>query len=45
MEESQPFVHGVKLHGPKGEIVRIKGVFDDGAMINAIDSGIFEKIK
>ena len=35
LEDSQPFVHGVKLHGPKGEIVRLKGVFDDGAMINA----------
>ena len=45
LEESQPFVLGIKLHGPKGEIVRLKGVFDDGAMISAIDSGVFEKIR
>ena len=45
LEDSQPFVHGVKLHGPKGEIDRLKGVFDDGAMINAMDSRVFEKIE
>lgn len=45
LQESKPFIHEVKLHGPKGEIVRIRGVFDDGAMINAIDSEIFDKIR
>ena len=45
LEESQLFVHGVKLHGPKEEIVRLKGVFDDGAMINTMDSGVFKKIE
>lgn len=44
LEASSPFVHGVRLHGPKGEIVRMKGVFDDGALINAIDSKLFEKV-
>lgn len=45
LEESKPFIHEVKLMGPKGEIVRIKGVFDDGAMINAMDTVVFEKVK
>lgn len=45
MERSDPFVHGVKLLGPRGEIVRIKGVFDDGAMINAIDQNVFDMVR
>ena len=45
LEESQPFVLGVKLHGPKGEIVWLKGVLDDGTMISAINSGVFKKIR
>jgi len=45
LEESNPFIHGVALHGPKGEIVRLRGVFDDGAMINAIDSRVFSIVK
>ena len=45
LEDSQPFIHGVKLHGPKGEIVRLNGVFNDRAMINAMDSRVFERIE
>jgi hypothetical protein len=45
LEESDPFVHEVELHGPKGEIVRFRGVFDDGATINAIDEKLFAMIK
>jgi hypothetical protein len=45
IEESKPFVHGVKLHGPQGEVVCIKGVLDDGAMINAIDVAVSELVK
>ena len=45
LEESKPFIHGVILHGTKGSIVRIKGVFNDGAMINAIDENVFEQVK
>ena len=39
-----PFIHRIHLHGPKGEINRIKSIFDDGAMINTIDSNIFNVI-
>ena len=45
LEESDPFIHGVALQGPKGEVVRLRGVFDDGPTINAIDSKIFALIK
>ena len=45
LEESDPFIHGVALRGPKGEVVRFRGVFDDGASISAIDSEVFAMIK
>ena len=45
LEESNPFVHGVELHGPKGETVRLRGVFDDGATINVIDEKTFAMVK
>lgn len=31
-----PFVHGIKILGPKGEITRVQGSFDDGAMVGAM---------
>ena len=40
-EASLPFVHGVELSGPKGEIVRFRSVFDDGALVNAIDETLY----
>ena len=40
-EASLPFVHGVELSGPKGEIVRFRSVFDDGALVNAIDEALY----
>jgi hypothetical protein len=45
LEESSPFVHGVELHGPKGETVRLKSVFDDSAGINAINTKVFATVK
>lgn len=38
IEKSVPFTQWVQLLGPRGEVVRMRGVFDDGAMINAIDT-------
>ncbi|KIM44034.1 hypothetical protein M413DRAFT_56786, partial [Hebeloma cylindrosporum] len=43
--KSVPFVHAVELEGPKGEGVQTKGVFDDGAMVNAIDLDVFSRVK
>ena len=42
---SIPFVYGVKLEGPKGEIVQMRSVFDDGARVNAIDANVFAQVK
>ena len=44
-ETSLPFVHGVELSGPKGEIVRFRSVFDDGALVNAIDETLYLTLK
>ena len=44
-EASIPFVHGVELAGPKGEIVRFRSVFDDGALVNAIDETLYHTLK
>ena len=44
-EASIPFVHGVELSGPKGEIVRFQSVFDDGALVNAIDETLYLTLK
>ena len=44
-EVSLPFVHGVELSGPKGEIVRFRSVFDDGALVNAIDETLYLALK
>jgi hypothetical protein len=39
------FVHEVQLLGPKGKIVRICVVFDDGAMICGMSTQIYKKVK
>ncbi|KAF8221852.1 hypothetical protein L208DRAFT_1325810, partial [Tricholoma matsutake] len=40
---SQPFLHTIELHGPQGEIVRIKSTFDDGAMVNTVNLSVYQK--
>jgi len=40
-----PFVHGIALNGPNGSVVRVRGVFDSGAMVNALCSAVYDKIK
>ncbi|KAF8198661.1 hypothetical protein K438DRAFT_1583890, partial [Mycena galopus ATCC 62051] len=44
-KNSVPFVQNVQLGGPQGEIVRMRGVVDDGAMVSAIDSKVYERVK
>ena len=44
-EASIPFVHGVELARPKGEIVRFRCVFDDGALVNAINEALYFMLK
>ena len=40
-----PFKQGIQLYGPKGEIVRVEGLFNGGAMVAAICTSVFEKVK
>jgi hypothetical protein len=40
-----PFQYMVKLHRPWGEIVRLNGTFDDGAMVNTVDLQAFQTVK
>ena len=42
---SLPFVHGVELAGPKGEVVRFWSVFDDGALVNTINEVLYQTLK
>ena len=44
-EASNPFVHGVEIAGPKGEVVRFRSVFDDGALVNAIDETLYRTLE
>jgi hypothetical protein len=41
----RPFMHEVQLLGPKGEIVRVHVVFDDGTMICTMCAQIYKKVK
>ena len=42
---SLPFVHRVALAGLKGEVVRLRSMFNDGASINAIDETLYQTLK
>ena len=39
----RPFIHKVELQGTKGGRLYIKGLFDNGAMVNAICSFLYKK--
>jgi hypothetical protein len=40
-----PFVHKVHLHRPKGEIVWVRAVFNDSAIICAMSLDIFKQVR
>lgn len=40
-----PFEKELQLVGVDGKLVRIRAIFDDGAMVNVIDAGIFASVK
>jgi hypothetical protein len=44
-EAARPFIHEVCLQGPRGEVVRVRATFDDGAMICAMSTSIFEQVR
>ena len=41
----KPFLHQVLFNGPNGEIVRVRGLFDDGAMVGVMDLKVFSKVR
>ncbi|KAG1849001.1 hypothetical protein F4604DRAFT_1935078 [Suillus subluteus] len=44
-KEAVPFLHQVSLEGPKGEIIRVRALFDDGAMVGVMCTSVFNKVK
>ncbi|EDR00265.1 uncharacterized protein LACBIDRAFT_314458 [Laccaria bicolor S238N-H82] len=40
-----PFVHWLLVHGPQGEKVRVKAVFDGGAMVGTMCTSFFKKVQ
>ncbi|KAJ7060417.1 hypothetical protein C8F01DRAFT_1084159 [Mycena amicta] len=44
-EAAKPFVHKVQLVGTDGKLVDVTATFDDGALVNAIDSETFEVMR
>jgi len=40
-----PFLQNITLAGPKGEAVWVTVLFDEGAMVSAMCSSFFEKVK
>jgi hypothetical protein len=44
-KRSNPFLYGVHLKGPKGEVIQLQSVSDAGAMVNTINFGVFNQSK
>jgi hypothetical protein len=42
---TEAFIHQVRFHGPRGEIVRVWANVDDGAMREVMSSSMFRKVK
>jgi len=42
---TQPFVHEVELKGEKESKAKVKGLFDDGAMVNGICNKVFTTLR
>ena len=44
-QKETPFMHWLSLHGPQGEKVRVKALFDGGAMVGAMCASFFKKVQ
>jgi hypothetical protein len=42
---SLPFICGIEVEGPWGELERIRALEDDGAMVNAMCTALYETIR
>ncbi|KAJ7248274.1 hypothetical protein B0H12DRAFT_986450, partial [Mycena haematopus] len=40
-----PFICGIEVEGPQGELERIRALEDDGALVNAMCTALYEVIK
>ncbi|KAJ7106684.1 hypothetical protein C8R44DRAFT_638333, partial [Mycena epipterygia] len=40
---SVPFICGIELEGPKGELVRVRALEDGGAMVSAMCTALYER--
>ncbi|KAJ7165714.1 hypothetical protein C8R43DRAFT_823506, partial [Mycena crocata] len=40
-----PFLCGIEVEGPNGELVRIRALEDDGAMVNAMCTALYETVR
>ncbi|KAG1841586.1 hypothetical protein F4604DRAFT_1939409 [Suillus subluteus] len=40
-----PFLQNISFAGPKGEIVRARALFDEGAMVSVMCSSVFNRVK
>ncbi|KAK7457885.1 hypothetical protein VKT23_010229 [Stygiomarasmius scandens] len=44
-EETVPFIHTVEFVGKDKELINVKALFDDGAMVSAMSTAVFEQVK
>ena len=44
-QNCSPFLQHISFAGPQGEIVRVKALFDEGAMVSAMCTSVFEQAK
>ena len=44
-KEVKPFIHQIKLHGLEGETIQVWGLFDNGAMVDAMSTKMYLQVK
>jgi hypothetical protein len=44
-QHARPFMHMVELKGKRGIIAAVKGLFDDGALVNSICNSVFALLR
>ncbi|KAG6806208.1 hypothetical protein H0H92_012234 [Tricholoma furcatifolium] len=44
-QDTTPFYHQLKVHGPNGEIVRVWAHVDDGAMVDAMSLAMWTRVR
>lgn len=44
-KEVKPFIHQIKIHGLHNEAVQVWGLFDNGAMVDAMSTSMYLQVK